>query len=183
MLTTLPVPVAAVIVRWVLEHFSELHEQLQRRDGLFGAGSGADWRCVFLIGLMLSGTLQDYKESEKIPAELATSLETIEESIGWVCANRPQVNERQMRDILMEVTDELIAWLYRKRSHEQMFIVIEKLNLLLKEFDKLGANLPSVRMTTEIHNLRRTVTRGGVISRTGFWHRVMRCSICWWCRC
>ena len=168
MITTLPVPVAAVIVRWILEHFFKNY--MNNYSGVmdFSALAPVLTGGVFLIGLMLSGTLQDYKESEKIPAELATSLETIEESIGWVCANRPQVNERQMRDILMEVTDELIAWLYRKRSHEQMFIVIEKLNLLLKEFDKLGANLPSVRMTTEIHNLRRTVTRIGVISRTGF---------------
>lgn len=168
MITTLPVPVAAVIVRWVLEHFFKNY--MNNYSGVmdFSALAPVLTGGVFLIGLMLSGTLQDYKESEKIPAELATSLETIEESIGWVCANRPQVNERQMREVVSEVTDELIAWLYRKRSHEQIYIVLEKLNLLLKEFDKLGANLPSVRMTTEIHNLRRTVTRIGVISRTGF---------------
>ncbi len=168
MITTLPVPVAAVIVRWILEHFFKNY--MNNYSGVmdFSALGPVLTGGVFLIGLMLSGTLQDYKESEKIPAELATCLETIEESIGWVCANRPQVNERGMRETLMVVTDEIVAWLYRKRSHEHIFITIEKLNGLLKEFDKLGANLPSVRVTTEIHNLRRTITRIGVISRTGF---------------
>src|SRR5688572_27975591 len=32
---------------------------------------------VFLLGFLLSGTLTDYKESEKLPGDLAASIETI----------------------------------------------------------------------------------------------------------
>src|SRR5688572_1927870 len=32
---------------------------------------------VFLLGFLLAGTLADYKESEKLPGDLAASLETI----------------------------------------------------------------------------------------------------------
>ena len=32
---------------------------------------------IFLLGIMLAGVLTDYKESEKIPSELANSLSTI----------------------------------------------------------------------------------------------------------
>src|SRR5690606_30978301 len=35
---------------------------------------------MFLIGFMLAGTMSDYKESEKIPAELASILETLEDT-------------------------------------------------------------------------------------------------------
>ncbi len=32
---------------------------------------------IFLLGIMLAGVLTDYKESEKIPSELANSLSSI----------------------------------------------------------------------------------------------------------
>ena len=168
MISTLPVPLVAVVIRYILEHFFKNY--MNNYSGVmdFSALSPVLTGGVFLIGLMLSGTLQDYKESEKIPAELATCLETIEETVTWVCANRPAVNERQMKELVAEVTDEVIGWLLRKRTPEQGFVAIEKLNGLVKEFDKLNAGLPAVRMMTEIHNLRRTMTRIGVISRTGF---------------
>ncbi len=168
MITTLPVPLVAVVIRYILEHFFKNY--MNNYSGVmdFSALSPVLTGGVFLIGLMLSGTLQDYKESEKIPAELATCLESIEETVSWVCANRPAVNERQMKELVAEVTDEMVGWLLRKRTPEQGFVAIEKLNGLVKEFDKLNAGLPAVRMMAEIHNLRRTMTRIGVISRTGF---------------
>lgn len=168
MVTTLPIPLGAVLIRYILEHFSKTYMNSYAGVMDFSALSPVLTGGVFLIGLMLSGTLQDYKESEKIPAELATCLETMEETVSWVCGNRPAVNERSMKELVMEVTDEMVSWLLRKRSPEQGFAVIEKLNGLVKEFDKLNAGLPAVRMMTEIHNLRRTMTRIGVISRTGF---------------
>lgn len=168
MVTTLPIPLGAVLIRYILEHFSKTYMNSYAGVMDFSALSPVLTGGVFLIGLMLSGTLQDYKESEKIPAELATCLETIEETVSWVCGNRPAVNERSMKELVAEVTDEMVSWLLRKRSPEQGFAVIEKLNGLVKEFDKLNAGLPAVRMMTEIHNLRRTMTRIGVISRTGF---------------
>ena len=168
MISTLPVPLVAVVIRYILEHFFKNY--MNNYSGVmdFSALSPVLTGGVFLIGLMLSGTLQDYKESEKIPAELATCLESIEETVSWVCANRPAVNERQMKELVAEVTDEMVGWLLRKRTPEQGFVAIEKLNGLVKEFDKLNAGLPAVRMMSEIHNLRRTMTRIGVISRTGF---------------
>ena len=33
--------------------------------------------CVFLFGFLLNGVLADYKESEKIPAEISSALELI----------------------------------------------------------------------------------------------------------
>lgn len=168
MVTTLPIPLGAVLIRYILEHFSKTYMNSYAGVMDFSALSPVLTGGVFLIGLMLSGTLQDYKESEKIPAELATCLETMEETVSWVCGNRPAVNERSMKELVAEVTDEMVSWLLRKRSPEQGFAVIEKLNGLVKEFDKLNAGLPAVRMMTEIHNLRRTMTRIGVISRTGF---------------
>ena len=39
--------------------------------------SGIITAAVFLMGFLLSGVLTDFKESEKIPSDMAASLETI----------------------------------------------------------------------------------------------------------
>lgn len=169
MLTTVPVALLAVTARLLLETF--LHDPSGKGfNGImdFAAIAPVLTGGVFLIGLMLSGTMADYKESEKIPAELACCLETMEETVSWVAANKPAFNGQALKQILAEVTEGLVDWLMRRRSHAENFVSLEKLNAIVKEIDKVGANIPAARFVGEIHNLRRTVTRIGVISRTGF---------------
>jgi hypothetical protein len=62
----------------------------------------------------------------------------------------------------------ILAWLYRTRTQEECYASIERLNDLVRDFDKINAGLPANRMMNEIHALRKIITRIGVISRTGF---------------
>lgn len=168
MITTLPVPLVVIIIRFLLE--SVFYSSGREFSGIidFTALSPILTGGVFLIGLMLSGTLQDYKESEKIPAEIACSIETIEETVTWVAANRPAVAERAMKKLIADMTAAILAWLYRTRTQEECYASIERLNDLVRDFDKINAGLPANRMMNEIHALRKIITRVGVISRTGF---------------
>ncbi len=50
-------------------------------SGLIGAN-------VFLMGFLLSGVLSDYKESEKIPGELAATLATIADELEILCKTK-----------------------------------------------------------------------------------------------
>ena len=43
---------------------------------------------IFLIGFLISGVLADYKESEKIPGELATSLESMYNEAQIILINK-----------------------------------------------------------------------------------------------
>ena len=74
MLTTLPFVVAALVLRAVLDYVVVFTPVVDFGDVALVLTGG-----VFLIGFMLSGTMSDFKESEKLPAELACSLETMEE--------------------------------------------------------------------------------------------------------
>ena len=76
MLTTLPITLFILLLKLGIVHglnydglvkFSEI--------GLVITGG------IFLIGFMLAGTMADYKESEKIPSEIACAIETIEDTI------------------------------------------------------------------------------------------------------
>jgi hypothetical protein len=45
---------------------------------------------IFLFGLILSGTLSDYKEADKVPSELVASLESIRSEVHATLAKNPQ---------------------------------------------------------------------------------------------
>jgi hypothetical protein len=75
MLTTVPYVLAAVAVKMGLHYGLGFDGVIEFSDMSLVLTGG-----VFLIGFMLSGTMADYKESEKLPSELACTLETIEET-------------------------------------------------------------------------------------------------------
>lgn len=168
MLTTLPVVALVIVARILLEHFVKVDGKNFVGIMDFGAIAPVLTGGVFLIGLMLSGTMADYKESEKIPADLACSLETMEETVDWVGSSKPSFPVKTLKQTIAAVTEELISWLLKKRSHNESFSSLEKLNTVVQEIDKTGATNPASRFLGEIHSLRRLVTRIGVISRTGF---------------
>jgi hypothetical protein len=66
---------------------------------------------VFLLGFLLSGVLTDFKESEKIPSELATTLESLSLEIKAISA---YAKGADVAPALLAVTDlgqALIKWL------------------------------------------------------------------------
>ncbi|MBK9983810.1 MAG: hypothetical protein IPP15_15815 [Saprospiraceae bacterium] len=76
MLLTFPITAVVVflkigIVQWL--HFDGLVSFSE--TGLVFTGG------IFLVGFMLAGTLADYKESEKIPAEMASTIESIYDTV------------------------------------------------------------------------------------------------------
>lgn len=163
MLTTLPIVAALLVGRLALEKVFGFNGLIEFSD--VGAILTA---AALLIGLMMSGVMSDYKESEKLPAEVACSLETIEETLTWAKSSRPHLDIAPLRKILAEVTNDLVDWFLRKRGHAQNFQALEKLNTLVHELDRAGATNPASRLLGELHTLRKLVTRIGVISRTGF---------------
>ena len=123
---------------------------------------------IFIIGFMLAGVLGDYKESEKIPAELACTLETLEESMIQAASTKP-IDPIILRTGVLKVAQAIQKWLYKNCPHQAVFHEMNEYAQLIIMLEKQGAQ-PNhcVRLCTELNNLRKTVTRIGVISRTGF---------------
>ncbi|MBP7240020.1 MAG: hypothetical protein KBA14_07325, partial [Saprospiraceae bacterium] len=77
MVASLPITIGVVLLKIMIEqgfHFEGLVHLSEIGVVITGG--------IFLIGFMLAGTLADYKESEKIPAEMAGTLEAIEDTVG-----------------------------------------------------------------------------------------------------
>jgi hypothetical protein len=162
LLTTLPYVAGALALKVGLERGLGVQGVLEFGDiGLVLTGG------VFLIGFMLSGTLTDYKESEKIPADLACTLETIEEAFAQAAVGRT-LDLAAYRRAVLETGESIWNWLHRKIPQTEMFTALTRLGERILEVERAGAGPHATRAIRELHNLRKLTTRVGVISRTGF---------------
>jgi len=106
MISTLPIVLVMAGVKLVLDLYFEFPGLVPFAD--VGVILTA---CVFLIGFLLAGTMADYKESERLPAEIAATLETIEEIFALAAINRPGLKLPALRRSVLELTDEIKHWL------------------------------------------------------------------------
>ncbi len=136
---------------------------------------------VFLIGFMLAGTISDYKESEKIPGEMAATMEFIEEAGAHLCAVNQyggKVSVQSDRDLIdtslfmaphRAMVWGIFDWFQGKRTEEDVFELIHDFRSRFHDLEKRGGHGGAIGgMDRELGNLRKMVTRIGVISRTGF---------------
>ena len=163
MLTSIPYMLAVIAVNYLLSNVFGFEGFIEFADvGLVLTGG------IFLIGFMLAGTMSDYKESEKLPAELACTLEALEETIHTVGVSKPTLDTKKMKVSLFEVTTDISSWFYKKISYEQMFASLSKLQSTISQMEEVGATSYATRMLGELNTLRKILSRICVISRTNF---------------
>jgi hypothetical protein len=163
LLTTLPYMVIALGTKLAIEHFLQFEGVVEFSDiGLVLTGG------VFLIGFMLAGTMADYKESEKLPAEVACALEAIEETFAQAAASKPAIDLAESRKAVLRAGEAIHDWLFRKIDQRQMYAALDELGVAIQQLEKAGATPLGVRAMNELATLRKLTTRIGVISRTGF---------------
>lgn len=123
---------------------------------------------VFLTGFLLAGTMSDYKESERLPGEIAITLETIEEIFVLASTGRPNLNLSELRREVLVVSDTIKAWLLRAKSTEDVFASLTHMNVVIRKLEQGGAGPYASRAVPQLLMLRKNVSRIDVIRRTGF---------------
>ncbi|MBI5535533.1 MAG: hypothetical protein HY898_22575 [Deltaproteobacteria bacterium] len=161
-LTTLPLVALVVAAKIVMERGFGLHGWVE-----FGDVSAVLTAGAFLIGFMLAGTMSDFKESEKLPSELACTLETIEDLIS-VSACKKGFDAKAARAALLEVTDRAIQWFARKRPVGDVYAAIDGMNPHFQSMDLQGATAHANRSLVFMNTIRRIIGRIEVVSKTGF---------------
>ncbi|MEZ4299452.1 MAG: hypothetical protein R3B70_31160 [Polyangiaceae bacterium] len=161
--TTLPIAVSVLGLKLLLERWLGFPGWLEFSDvsPMLTAGT-------FLTGFMLAGTLSDYKEAEKLPADLACILETIEETCMQVSIGRDGFDLGAQRRAVHEAGTTLWDWLHKRAPEADMFAGLTKLGEAIASMEHAGAGPHASRALREVHNLRRVATRISVISRTSF---------------
>ena len=123
---------------------------------------------MFLIGFMLAGTMSDYKESEKVPSELASILETLEETLRLGHGAHGGTDLAAQRRQLLGLTDCLIGWFRRGCSFEDVTHAINGLTDITLVLEANNAGPMANRIAGEQHNLRKLFNRVNVIRQTHF---------------
>jgi hypothetical protein len=122
---------------------------------------------MFLLAILLTGVLSDYKESEKIPGELEASLRALYHDArlageaGAVAPIRSHV-----KDLLAAILGSLD---HNEWKTEQIAVAIRQIDTDISQLAEAGAPISlTLRLRTEISNVTRTVNRMRTIIRTSF---------------
>ena len=83
---------------------------------------------IFLLGFLLSGVLTDFKESEKIPAELATSLQTLNLEIQAIQAYHPEAQIAAALSAVTGLGQSLDASTLKGRLMQDLAVILAKIH-------------------------------------------------------
>ncbi len=124
---------------------------------------------IFLIGFLISGVLSDYKESEKIPSELAASLKNLLDDTYTIYKGKGSETAKEFILYQKEVTNALLDWFYSKESSKGMLNRISRMNEFFIKLDTEGIQ-PGyiIKMKNEQNNIRKIVLRVDTIRNTDF---------------
>jgi hypothetical protein len=118
---------------------------------------------IFIIGFLLSSILPDYKESERMPAEIRTALEGIHDDADAFARKTPNVDIEGFRKILAGIVIALENGLGAKGAHADLagaIAEVDRLSPAFAEMEKLGMT-PNfiVRLRSEQDVLRKCLYR------------------------
>jgi hypothetical protein len=157
-------PFAAVIVVLKLIIDSTSWNELELSPLLTAAVSAE----VFIVGFMLAGTTGDFKEAERLPGEIAASLETMADEclITWqdIRLDEARGCVRQ----LLDVGQSIRAWLLANDGLDGVMTELRGLNdPFLVMAPRIQAGF-TTRLKGEQHNVRRFVLRMDTMRRTSY---------------
>ena len=163
MLTTLPMTAAIVLVKFFLISSVNFDGIVKYSEVSLVVTGG-----IFLLGFMLAGVMADYKESEKLPSELACTLETLEDTITLCYTSKGGFELRSAKAILLRVTESVLGWLKGKETFDQVLTEIHRITDVALMSERAGSGSIGARLSSEQHHLRKVISRMNVIKSTGF---------------
>lgn len=123
---------------------------------------------VFLLGFLLAGTLSDYKESERLPGEVASHLESIADEC-WILGTSTGTPEAAAcMDDVAALSERTSAWFRDELTADELLRSVTDLDRHFRDFEPhTQANFIS-RLKSEQGAIRTKLVRMETIRRTGF---------------
>lgn len=123
---------------------------------------------VFLMGFLLSGVLSDYKESEKIPGEIASSINNIFSELIYLYDDKKIHKSKDCMLYCQGLSKAILEWFYRKEKTTNLIAKIRYLNSLFAKVENDTQANYIVRIKNEMSNLSRSIIRVDTIRDTSF---------------
>ena len=158
---TLPIVALLVVAKLLVERLEWEFIQVSPLHTSIVAGA------IFIVGLMLTGTMSDYKESERLPTETAASMEAIYREGSYVKALHPTFDLDRLGATLGRIPHTLRSDLLEAR--QDTIATVEELTESLLEMDRLGVPPNYIaRLKQEQALIVRNLLRAGYIQRIAF---------------
>lgn len=158
----LPLAVVAVLLKYAM-HLLGL--EVISLNPLF---SGLLAATVFLIGFLISGVLTDYKESERLPGEIAVSLEALFDEGTIVQEGKGAEQGAAFLLQVQAIATSVREWLYGCETFDQVMARVAGLNDHFLILEAVTVPPFIARMKQEQTALRRVLTRMRTIKETSF---------------
>jgi hypothetical protein len=127
---------------------------------------------IFIIGFLLTSTLPDYKEAERLPAEIRVALEAIHDDVQSVARRDPKTELGRLRSMLVDVVEAIERGLGHEGHHSHLEDAIthaDAISPFIAEMESRGlANNYVVRIRGELDSLRRCLFRISYIQKIEF---------------
>jgi hypothetical protein len=159
---SLPIVAVVVVTKAVLE-LAGVH--LLRPNPLL---SGVVAATVFLLGFLLTGTMSDYKESERIPGDLAASLETIADECLIVHETPGSPAAAEAVAMLRDIATGVVDWVHHRCDNDEILRRVRALNAPFAVFTPITLPGFVARLKGEQAAIRRMVLRIDTIRSTSF---------------
>ena len=127
---------------------------------------------IFLIGFLLVQVLGDYREAERIPADIRTALEAILDDVKVVARREPKVDLAVFRAALADIVEAFDEGLGVKARHCDLDPAIARVDALSELFGQLQDLDTSERFLVSLKGeqdkLRRAIFRVAHIQKMEF---------------
>jgi hypothetical protein len=153
LIKTLPILTAILILKLVFHQFGLEVVSLNALFTSIIAGT------TFLIGFLIAGVISDYRESERIPGDMAASLETIYDEAYILQKNKPG---KLTNDFIIYYNDflgSLLDWFHKKEKTRDIIRKLHGMNNYFAEFENITQANFVTRMKNDQSNLRKMIIR------------------------
>lgn len=162
LLQALPVAFGMIVLKWIYDASSVTHLALSPLlTGVIAAE-------VFIVGFMLSGTAADFKEAERLPGELAASLETVADECLIMDIELKLPEARQCVAQLVDIGYSVRMWLLCNDGFDEVMADLRALNPMFIVFAPKIQPGFTTRLKSEQATMRKLVIRMDTMRRTSY---------------
>jgi len=124
---------------------------------------------VFLLGFLLNGVLGDFKESEKLPGEIATSLETLGLEIQAIAIHKPEAQVGHQLAAVADLGGSIVDWLLNRLPTAELLRRYQQAHgQVVQAAVKLGIPPLQARLMAEMGQVLKLINRVETIRETSF---------------
>lgn len=161
-ITIIPFLVGIILIKLIIHY---LGFEIISLNALFTSLVAAT---TFLIGFLITGVISDYKESEKIPGEMASSLEVMHDEAQIIIMNKKAKEAQDFIEYHGLFMKSLNEWFYKREKTNVLLGKLSGMNDYFAKFEPLAQATFINRMKQEQANMRKLIIRVHTIRDTDF---------------